>query len=204
MVKTLCMAFLAMTLWLSSVEFAVAHHVLGRPSDNLNADSNTPPGTHVETQIGDYLVTYMAFPAFPQPGKPGRINLYAARIDNGTPFPGQIAFKLRHDPWYSWLGFGGSEEALGLQAPDDNVFYQRLNFPDSGDYIISAQFEAGGEPYILDFPLRVGDPLPVGPIGMVVGLLAIALVAVSVIQRRRALTGKIRIARDEQSDAAAS
>ena len=126
------------------------------------------------------------------------------RIDDGTPFPGEIAFKIRHDPWYSWLGLGGDEEALGLQSPDDNVFYQRLNFPQAGDYIVTAQFEAGGEPYTMDFPLRVGDPLPVGPIGLAVGLLAIVLVAVSVIQRRRAMTGKIRIARDEQRDGAVS
>jgi hypothetical protein len=198
-----CITFLAMTLWLSSVDFAVAHHILGRPSDSLNADSNTPPGMHVETQIGDYLVTYMAFPDFPQPGKPGRINLYATRIDDGTPFPGEITFKLRHEPWYSWLGLGGGEEQLGLQSPDDNVFYQRLLFTEAGDYIVTAQFEAGGEPYAIDFPLRVGDPLPVGPIGMAVSLLALALVAVSVIQRRRAMTGKLRIARDEQSDGAA-
>jgi hypothetical protein len=39
---------------------------------------------------------------------------------------------------------------------------------------------------------------------MAVGLLAILLVAVTVIQRRRVMTGKIRIARDEQSDGAVS
>jgi hypothetical protein len=204
MAKTICIGFLAMTLWLAGADFAVAHHVLGRPSDSLNADSNTPPGLHVEVQIGDYLVTYMAFPAFPQPGKRGRINLYATHIDDGTPFPGEIAFKLRYDPWYSWLGLGGIEETLGRQLPDDNVFYQRFVFPQAGDYIVTAQFEAGGEPYTIDFPLRVGDPLPVGPIGLAVGLLAIVLVAVSVVQRRRAMTGKIRIARDGQSDGAAS
>ena len=118
MAKTFFIGFLAMTLWLSSMSFAVAHHVLGRPSDSLNADSNTPPGMHVETQIGDYLVTYMAFPAFPQPGKRGRINLYATRIDNGTPFPGEIAFKLRHDPWYSCMRRYHADDGRSPGGPD--------------------------------------------------------------------------------------
>lgn len=48
---------------------AYAHHVLGRPAYSLNEDSNTPPSMQVETQIGDYLVNMMVFPAFPKPGE---------------------------------------------------------------------------------------------------------------------------------------
>ncbi len=79
---------LVLALSLSPAGFAAAHHVLGRPAYSLNEDSNTPPGTQYEVQIGDYVVTYMAYPAFPRPGTPGRINLYASRIDDGTPFDG--------------------------------------------------------------------------------------------------------------------
>ena len=46
-----------------------AHHVLGRPAYSLGADSNTPPSMQIETQIGEYYVTYMAFPAFPKPNR---------------------------------------------------------------------------------------------------------------------------------------
>jgi len=65
---------------------AYAHHVIGRPAYSLNEDSNTPPSMQVETQMGDYFITYMVFPAFPRPNEPGRINLYAKRIDNDRPF----------------------------------------------------------------------------------------------------------------------
>ena len=77
------------------MDFAAAHHVLGRPSYSLNEDSNTPPSMQGEVQIGEYLVSYMAFPAFPQPESPGRINLYVTQIDDGTPFQGQVTFKAR-------------------------------------------------------------------------------------------------------------
>jgi len=59
-----------------------AHHVLGRPAYSLNEDSNTPPSMNIETQIGDYLVTAMVYPAFPRAGESGRINLYAVHLDS--------------------------------------------------------------------------------------------------------------------------
>ena len=194
------LALLAVTFWLLPVDYAAAHHVLGRPSYSLSDDSNTPPSMQAETQIGDFFVTYMVYPAFPQPGKPGRINLYVARIDDGTPFEGKVTFRVRDEPWAPWLG-GGSEEKLGLQPPDDNVFRQGFLFAEKGDYIVTAAFQAGGEPYAIDFPLRIGEPAPVGPLGIAVGFLLIVLVTVSVAQRRRSMTGKIRGAHEKRNGA---
>ncbi|MDP7548026.1 MAG: hypothetical protein QGF20_12090, partial [Alphaproteobacteria bacterium] len=124
----LLFALLTVVLWLSAVDNAAAHHVLGRPAYSLNEDSNTPPAIQAEARIGDYMVTYMVFPAFPKPDQPGRINFYATRFDDGTPFLGKVAFKARAESWYSWLGIGAKAEALGTQAPDDNVYRQRYRF----------------------------------------------------------------------------
>ena len=198
--SALGLTLLAPALWLSVVDFAAAHHVLGRPNYSLNEDSNTPPSMQGEVQIGDYFVTYMAFPAFPRPKSRGRINLYVTRIDDGTPFQGEVTFKARDNVWFSWLGIGGKEEKLGLQPPDDNVFRQGFLFHEAGDYVVTAEFQAAGEPYTIEFPLRIGEPPPVGPIGIAVGLLLIVLVTVSVIQRRRAMTGKIRSAHEAQAE----
>ena len=187
---------LAMAFWLLPVDPAAAHHVLGRPAYSLNEDSNTPPAMQAEVQVGDYLVTYMAFPAFPRPKEPGRINLYASRIDDGKPYDGEVTFKVRLDSWRSWFGFGGGGKKLGLQPADDHVFRQGYLLDQAGDYIISAEFEADGEPYVIEFPLRIGEPAPIGPMGIAVGLLIAVLVTVSVVQRRRTMTGRIRAARD--------
>lgn len=189
---------LAAILLLSSVDFAAAHHVLGRPASSLSEDSNTPPGLHFETRIGAFFVTYMAFPAFPKPGKPGRVNLYVTSVDDGTPYQGDVTFKARSESWFSWLGVGGEEVILGVQPVDDNVYRQRYLFEDAGEYIVSAEFEAGGEPYIIDFPLRIGEPARMGPIGIAVVLLVVVLLSVNMIQRRRAMTGKIRDAQDNR------
>ena len=195
------LALLTAALWLLPLDFAAAHHVLGRPAYSLSEDSNTPPSLQAELQIGDFFVTYMVYPAFPRPGTPGRINLYVSRIDDGTPFEGKVTFKVRDEPWLSWLGGGGDEEVLGLQPPDDNVFRQGYLFAENGDYVVTAAFEAGGEPYVIDFPLRIGERPPVGPLGIAVAISLIVLVAVSVIQRRRSMSGKIRGAHEKRDGA---
>ena len=157
-----------------------AHHVLGRPAYSLGADSNTPPSMQIETQIGEYYVTYMAFPAFPKPNQRGRVNLYASRIDNGNTFNGKVIFKVKDDSWFS-----SKEEILGTQNIDDGVYRQGFEFSKAGAYIITAEFESDGEPYIIDFPLQIGEPDSIGPLGLTVAILIFAIVGVNITQRRR-------------------
>ena len=171
-----------------------AHHVLGRPSYSLGEDSNTPPSMQVETQIGDFYVTYMAFPAFPKPNEQGRVNLYASRIDNGSPFDGKVTFKVRDDSWFS-----KTTEILGVQDIDEVVYRQGFIFKNDGDYIITAEFESGGEPYIIDFPLRIGEPSAVGPIGITVAILIFVLLMVNILQRKRLFGLKAKRAREENN-----
>lgn len=180
-----------------SAEMALAHHVLGRPSYSLNEDSNTPPSLQAEVEIGDYFVTYMVFPAFPKPGEPGRVNLYATRLDDGAPFQGKVTFKVRDGSLQSWIS-ARHEETLGTQPVDDNVFRQGFLFQEPGDYIITAEFESGGEPYVIDFPLRIGAPTGIGPIGVAVGAVVMVLILIALLQRRRAMIGKVRAAHAEQ------
>ncbi len=184
---------LSLSLWHPPSQ---GHHVLGRPSYSLSEDSNTPPSLQVETQIGEYFVTYMAFPAFPRPHEPGRVNLYASRIDTGEPFQGEVTFKVRDDVW-----FDGKEETLGVQAVDDNVYRQGFVFREEGDYLITAEFEAGGEPYSVDFPLRIGEPAPLGPIGVTVTILAAVLLGVNIAQRKRRKHRKAKHPRSEVQEA---
>jgi len=171
----------------------LAHHIIGRPAYSLNEDSNTPPSMEVETQVGDYDIRYMIFPAFPQPGKVGRINLYLRRLDDGTPYDGEVSFTVRDDSW-----FGGKEEPLGRQRQDERVFRQGFVISQAGDYIVTARFSAGGEPYIIDFPLRIGNPSSVAPVAIGVGLLIAFLAAISIIQRRRLARDKIRLAHEAE------
>ena len=207
MAKTLinlAFAILITIVSLTSVDFAAAHHVLGRPSYSLNEDSNTPPAMQAEVRIGDYLVTYLAFPAFPRPNTPGRINFYATHFYDGVPFAGKVTFRARKDSWFSWLGFRGDEHTLGIQSPDDTVFRQGYQFHDSGDYIIAAEFHTGGEHYIVDFPLRIGEPPLIGPIGVMVGVVLVVFLTVTLAQRRRLMTGKIRSAHESRTETEAT
>ncbi len=173
---------------------AQAHHVLGRPSYSLNEDSNTPPSIQVETQIGDFFVTYMVFPAFPRPNEPARINLYASRISNDEPFQGKVTFSIQDDSWW-----GGDEEMIGTQDVDYNVYRQNFIVKKAGDYIVTARFESDGQPYVIDFPLRIGDPAPIGTIGIIVAVTLLVLFGLNLIHRQRKLTNiRIRDAHREQ------
>ena len=126
---------------------AVAHHVLGRPAYSLNEDSNTPPSMAVETQLGDYYITYMVFPAFPKPNEHGRLNLYATRIDNGQVLDTQVTFTVRDD---SFFEKSKPIETLGSQQLDDGVYRQGFMFTENGHYFIRAEFRQNGEPYEID------------------------------------------------------
>jgi hypothetical protein len=172
--------YIVVIFCIGCMPLAEAHHVLGRPAYSLSEESNTPPSMQVETQIGKFFVTYMAFPAFPKPGEQGRVNLYAARIDNGNTYKGKVTFKVRDDSWFS-----SRQETLGVQNIDDGVYRQGFEFNEAGDYIITAEFEAAGEPYIIDFPLRIGKPFPIGPLGVSVGVILVSLFLVNIMQRRR-------------------
>ncbi len=171
-----------------------AHHVLGRPAYSLSEDSNTPPSMQVETQIGNYYVTYMVYPAFPEPGKQGRLNLYATHRDSGKPFDGQVEFTIRDDRW-----FGGHRETLGTQNIDDGVYRQGFLINEAGKYIISANFHAQGEPYTIDFPLKIGQDSAIGPIGIAAMAIFSVLVLVNIAQRKRLLRGKIQTAQQDKS-----
>ncbi len=161
-------------------DYVFAHHVLGRPAYSLNESSNTPPSMQVETRIGRYYVTYMVFPAFPKPNERGRINLYIKGIKDGKPFVGNVTFKILNDSWFS-----SKEEMLGIQPSDDSVYRQGFIFRQAGYYLVRAEFSSHNEPYIIDFPLRIGSPWPIGPIGFMVSFIVLMLLLVNVKIRRR-------------------
>ena len=172
-------------------QWVYAHHVLGRPAYSLNEDSNTPPSMAVETQIGEFFITYMVFPAFPKAEEPGRVNLYATRIDDGRVFDGEISFSVHDGGWLSFLR-KGQQEYLGRQRIDDGVYRQGFVFAEEGSYVIRAFFEAEGEPYSIDFPLQVGEPSPVGVVGFVVALLALILLGANLMQGKRLTRAKMQ------------
>ena len=134
----------------------------------------------------------MVFPAFPKPGESGRINVYASRIDNGNSFDGEMTFTVRNDGWFE----DKNEETIGTQEMYDGVFRQGFLFKEKGNYIVTAKFESGGEPYVIDFPLQIGESSSMGPVGIALGTIVFALITVNVVQRKRLMREKIRSTRE--------
>jgi hypothetical protein len=186
--------FVVSFFWLAP---AMAHHVLGRPAYSLNEDSNTPPSMAVETQIGDYFVTYMVFPAFPRAGETGRINLYIKRIDADATFDGTVGFSVMDDSWVP-LWSANEEEPIGEQQIDDGVYRQGFVFKGDGAYLIRAHFDDGEVPYDIDFPLRIGPSPALGPLGLAVGSIVLILLAGNLLQGRRVTAAKVLSASRER------
>jgi hypothetical protein len=72
-------------------------------------------------------------------------------------------------------------------------------FREEGDYIITAEFVADGETYTIDFPMRVGSPFPLGPLGIIIVVVILVLVGVSVLQRKRLIRARIQVERNHRS-----
>jgi len=181
--------FLAM---LCAAPPASAHHILGRPSYGLDADTTETSSIELDAEIGDYNATFMLYPSLPEPGDHGRINLFIAHAP-GTPDPdGPIRFSLRRDSWMAYFGLLGAKREIGLQQPDDRVYRQAMTIPGEGRYVILASFTAGGKPYEFRFPVRIGEPAVVGPAEIAAVLVVLALLVTSVAMRRRVMTGKLR------------
>lgn len=186
---------LGFLLWVPQVE---AHHVLGRPSYSVNEDSNTPSSMQIETQIGQYTVVITVFPAFPKPGRLTVVKLYATHTKTNASFPGPVHFFVLDDVW-----FGGTpEEQIGTQERpnlDGGIFKQGLAFEKEGFYIISARFEYGDEPYVIDIPVQIGSPKSFDQILIAVGVVVLVLATVALIKRAKRKRRLERINRVTQS-----
>ena len=156
-----------------------AHHVLGRPSYSLDEDSTTPPALEMESQIGEFYISFMAFPAIPSPKEHGRINLHIAGINNPGPYVGDVTFKVRYDSF-----FHHGETILGTQTIDDSVYRQGFVFEEAGDYIISAEFSNNGQVYKVDMPLTVGKSEIDNAAALIITSIAFILFFFSVYKRR--------------------
>ncbi len=184
LMRPVLLAVLMLILFFDNLTLAWGHHVLGRPAYRFSEDSSTPPALFVETQIGHYMVNVMVYPAFPKAGQESRIKLYATHLDTHNNFTGPVHFAIRDD-----VMFGNNRaETLGTQTPVDGIYRQIVLFSDEGDYIVTASFEAEGEPYIVDLPITIGQPRHYGTLAAAVGVILGVLVLVRISRRKRRRT----------------
>jgi len=184
-VKTQILVIFVLCCCQSSVQ---AHHVLGRPAYSLSEDSNTPPSLAVETQIGDFFVTYMVFPAFTKANEPGRLNLYIQGIDTDTRFNDDVSFTVVDEGFFS-----DRVEPIGIQSIDDGVYRQGFIFAEEGKYTVRAHFDHNGEPYDIDFPLRIGEPSPLQPLILSAVVLLVTLFGAYLLIGKKAQLAKFRM-----------
>jgi len=178
--KILAIRFFCTIFCLFMITQSFAHHVLGRPAYSLNEDSNTPPAIQIEMYVGDFNISYTVFPAFPKPGDSGRINFHAAHVDTDKSYIGNVTFKVKTDSWFS-----SDSEVLGVQQNDDYIYHQEFVFSEEGHYIVTAEFQDGDVPYLIDFPLKIGSPTTIGTYGAYAAIVFFVLLIASTLNQKR-------------------
>jgi uncharacterized integral membrane protein len=77
------------------------------------------------------------------------------------------------------------------------VYRQGFLFHEDGDFVMTAELKAATETHVSEYPLRIGDPWPLGLIGIAAAVVVVLLAAVSILQRKRLLREKLRSTRSE-------
>ncbi|MBF0134451.1 MAG: hypothetical protein HQL75_17925, partial [Magnetococcales bacterium] len=89
-------------------------------------------------------------------------------------------------------------------SPDGGIFNQGIVFGEEGFFLVSARFEYGGEPYVIDIPLQIGNPYSLDPVLIAIGTVILVLGTVALIKRTRRKKRLERINRVAQSRHSAS
>ena len=125
--------------------------VLAKENRPMAAESMDAALNRVETNIGDYHISFTSTPSLVKPNQRGQINLQIKPVNGAEKMTGNVTFKLRE----SGL-FLQPMNVLGVKAPLDNEYQQSVLLQQSDRYVVTAEFFIKDEFYSLDFPLQVG------------------------------------------------
>jgi len=166
-------------------EVQADHFARGLPSFGLDANSRISK-QKINTQTGDYFVSFVSVPAFFQPGQSGQLDIFVKNIGNLKPFKGKISLHAYKD----WT-FARKIQLLGTQTVTNGHFMVNHTFSKAGNYTLEAKFGTGSQLLRLEFPLRVGQPVHLGPLFLSIVIIFVSLLGVNLIQNFRIRKGQI-------------
>ncbi len=140
-----------MWVWLAAP--AAGHHVLGINQADKATESPQIPGAH-EIQVEDYLIAVTVLPERPLPGDPARVIVYTKHAGSGSPYMGEMAFRIVEQGWFA----EGSPVTESTQRPIEDRHIQSVTFPAEGAYRVQLGFTQAGHAYAADVSVEVGTP----------------------------------------------
>jgi len=156
--------------------YAHAHHILGVPHYSYDEDYPQTPVLTYRVDTGRYDVKMTGYPGKPEPGQRCSLHLYIRHNETGSLLDARVKMTvtrqrfLLSDP----VIYGPMQAEL-----DERIYKFHPHFDLEGEYLVSVEFEAEGEPWRVDVPLVVGEPRsPVVVLGVSLsGLVLFVLIA---------------------------
>ncbi|MDA0321643.1 MAG: 4Fe-4S binding protein [Verrucomicrobia bacterium] len=162
---------------------AAAHHILGIPHYSYDEDYPQTPVLTYKAEAGAYDVKMTGYPGKPAPGDRCSIYIYVNHRDTGAVFEKALTFTALEKRWL------GKDEVVYGPMPaelDQAVFKFYPQFDAESEYMLRVEFEAEGEPWIIELPMVVGEPgSPIFVLGGVASGVVLFLVIIRAIRIKR-------------------
>ena len=171
---------------------AAAHHILGVPHYAYDEQYPQTPVLTYKADLHGYQIEMTAFPGKPEPGERTSIHVYIRNKHTGEVHDDTVTLTITHDRLLlaEPVVYGPIEAEL-----EESMYKFFPNFDREGNYSLALAFEAGGDHWVIELPMQVGEPgSPWAALGgggaALVALLAI--VRAVLIQRARAAKTTVR------------
>lgn len=182
-VPLLARSALLLAACVSSVQ---AHHILGIPHYKYSEEYPQIPYLEVIAQVGRHDLDFTYFPGTPKPGERVRLKLYIHDRETGEVFREPLQVQVVQKRFFGEdLRLGQPLTIRPGTGPERNDYKFFLTFAEPEAYEVHLQFPNGEGFETIPFPVTIGKtddrPLIFGA----VGILALAVVAVGLVKRRR-------------------
>ena len=156
---------------------AVAHHILGIPHYAYDEQYPQTPVLTYRVDAGAHEVRMTGYPGVPAPGERCSLHVYIRRSDTGASFDDRVTLTVTED---RLIGSDPIVYGPVTATIEEAVFKFFPVFELEANYSARIEFEADGEPWIIDLPIVVGEP---GSPWLVLGGVAIATLSFLVVIR---------------------
>ncbi len=164
-----------------------AHHILGIPHYAYDEQYPQTPVLTYRVDAGAHEVRMTGYPGVPAPGERCSLHVYIRHSGSGALFDDTVTLTVSEDRL-----IGSDPVVYGpITASLEEAVYKFFpEFESEANYVARIEFEADGEPWIIDLPMVVGEPgspwLVLAGVALATVIFLVVIRAVRIKRRRRA------------------
>jgi len=177
---------------------AWAHHILGVPHYAYDEAYPQTPVLTYRADVGSYELKMTGNPGKPRPGQRCSLHVYIRDPKSGAVFDDTVTLSVFRDQLV-----GADPIIYGpIKGRIEEAMYKFFpTFDEEANYRVRIEFEADGEPWIIDLPMVAGEPgspwAVLGSIAAGVGVFLIVVRALRIKMKRRERVANAALQRAE-------